>query len=109
MSIIKATGLDRRRLARVLGMLGSLHDGEVLAAARTAETLRSQSDNTWYELLGAEPGHDPHDLIIRCLDHPELLTDWEIQFLHSLRGFMDPSTKQIAILGRIWAKVRAAR
>jgi hypothetical protein len=38
-----AGALDRARLARVLGMMGSLHDGEVLAAARLAETLRSQS------------------------------------------------------------------
>jgi hypothetical protein len=90
-------------------MLGSLHDGEVLAAARTAETLRSQSGNTWYELLGAEPGRDPHDTILRCLDHPELLTDWELEFLLSLRGFSVPSPKQLAILERIAAKVGGAR
>lgn len=32
--------VDRERIARVLGMLGSDHDGEVLAAARQAERLR---------------------------------------------------------------------
>jgi hypothetical protein len=99
--------LDRARLAKVLSMMGSLRDGEVLAAARLAETLRSQSGNTWYELLGANPHRDDwHDLIIRCLDHPDLLTGWEIDYLHSLRGFTDPSTKQRAILNRIWGKVR---
>lgn len=71
--------------------------------------LRSQSGNTWYELLGAEPGHDPHETIIRCLEHPELLTDWEIQFLHCLRGFSAPSRRQQAVVDGIWAKVKAAR
>jgi hypothetical protein len=102
------SGLDRRKLARVLGMMGSLHDGEVLAAARLAETLRSQSGCMWHELLSANPADDPHDQIVRCLGHPELLTDWEIEFLHSLRGFAEVSPKQQAILDRIAAKVGAA-
>jgi hypothetical protein len=102
------TGLDRARLARVLGMLGSRHDGEVLSAARLAEVQRARAGVSWAELLGANLA-DPHDLIIRCLDHPELLTDWEVKFLLSLRGFAEPSPRQLAILERIAAKVRAAR
>jgi hypothetical protein len=99
--------VDRQRLARVLGMLGSTHDGEVLAAARLAEQLRARAGVTWTELLGAHPSDDPHGQIIRCLDHPELLTDWEIDFLHILRGFTEPTPKQRAILERIALKVRA--
>jgi hypothetical protein len=52
-------------------------------------------------MIGAHPSDDPHGQIIRCLDHPELLTDWEIDFLHSLRGFTEPTPKQRAILERI--------
>lgn len=100
------SALDRRRLAAVLGMLGSQHDGEVLTAARLAEALRGRAGVTWGEILGAEPD-DPHDLIIGCLDHPELLTDWEISFLHGLRGFSEPSARQLEVLERIAAKVGA--
>ena len=40
-------------LAKVLGMLGSDHDGEVLAAARQAERMRKETGRTWDELLAA--------------------------------------------------------
>jgi ribosomal protein L40E len=43
---------DRERIAKILGMLGSDHDGEALAAARRAETARVRLGVTWYELLG---------------------------------------------------------
>jgi len=99
------TPLDRGRLARVLGLLGSAHDGEVLAAARAAEQLRSLANATWGELLGAEPADEAHDLIISCLDEADLLTPWEIEFLRSLRGFSDPTDKQLAVLQRIALKV----
>jgi hypothetical protein len=39
------------QLARVLGMLGSQHDGEVLAAARQAERLRKNLNHSWAALL----------------------------------------------------------
>lgn len=100
------TALDRRKLGRLLGMLGSQHDGEALTAARLAEALRCSAGVTWGEIVGAELD-DAHDLIIRCLDHPELLTNWEINFLHSLRGFVDPSPRQLATLDRIAARVGA--
>jgi hypothetical protein len=45
------TLLDREQLARVLGMLGSDHDGEVAAAGRQAERLRRQAEMTWHEIL----------------------------------------------------------
>lgn len=42
---------DRQRLASILGMLGSEHDGERASAARKAEQLRRKADATWDELL----------------------------------------------------------
>ena len=42
---------DPDKLARVLGLLGSDHDGEVIAAARAAERLRRQTGKSWTELL----------------------------------------------------------
>src|ERR1700738_2141820 len=48
---MSAAALDRDRLARVLGMMGSAHDGEALAAARQAERLRAEAGLTWGEIL----------------------------------------------------------
>jgi hypothetical protein len=42
---------DRTLLVKVLGMLGSERDGEVLNAARKAESLRKKLATTWDELI----------------------------------------------------------
>ncbi|MCF4165669.1 hypothetical protein L2U69_08445 [Zavarzinia compransoris] len=42
---------DRLRLVRVLGMLGSAHDGERSAAALAAHRLVTGAGLTWSELL----------------------------------------------------------
>lgn len=48
--------LDRDRLGKVLGMLGSAHDGEVLAAARQAHRIVSEAGATWEAVFaGAVP------------------------------------------------------
>ncbi len=39
------------RLAAILGMLGSAHDGEILAAAKAAEAERKRLGATWRQLL----------------------------------------------------------
>lgn len=54
--------LDRRRLVKVLGMLGSRHDGEVLAAARLAQYMLGQAKMSWGDLLGVNPGEEPEPL-----------------------------------------------
>ncbi|HUI18096.1 MAG TPA: hypothetical protein VL244_10550 [Alphaproteobacteria bacterium] len=41
----------KERLASILGMLGSAHDGEILAAARAAEAERKRLGATWRQLL----------------------------------------------------------
>jgi hypothetical protein len=53
-----AAKIDRRRLAKVLGMLGSQHDGEVLSAARLAQYMLVQSKTTWAEILDIKPGEE---------------------------------------------------
>src|SRR5438876_10970883 len=42
----------RLRMARLLGLLSSEHDGEVVAAAKAAEQLRRRRGLTWQQLLG---------------------------------------------------------
>ena len=42
---------DRQRLARILGLTGSTHDGEALAAVRKANAQIVAADVTWDEIL----------------------------------------------------------
>jgi hypothetical protein len=53
--------LDRGKLAKMLGMLGSRHDGEVASAGRSAHTLINDAGITWTEVLTAPDGADPVD------------------------------------------------
>jgi hypothetical protein len=47
------TADQMRKLTRILGMMGSSHDGEVLSAARAAQRfLGSLGATTWEEVLG---------------------------------------------------------
>ncbi|HTP82738.1 MAG TPA: hypothetical protein VMQ11_07335 [Alphaproteobacteria bacterium] len=57
-----AAKLDRVRLVKVLGMLGSRHDGEVLAAARLAQYMLGQAKMSWADLLDVKPGAEPEPL-----------------------------------------------
>jgi len=45
------TDADRKRLAAILGMLGSDHAGERDNAARQAEAFRREHNKTWDDLL----------------------------------------------------------
>jgi hypothetical protein len=49
----------RRRLAAILGMLGSAHAGERAAAAIQAEALRRKLGLTWAELLASQEAEPP--------------------------------------------------
>ena len=106
--------IDRDRLAKLLGMMGSAHDGEVVNAARAADRLVRDSGLRWPDIAmsapprgsnGNGPGFDP---ITFCLARPWSLTDWEEGFLRSIaRQHRRLSTKQWGVLARIVAKVRA--
>ena len=109
--------LDRERLARVLGMLGSAHDGEALAAARRAERLRAEAGVTWLDILMPvlpPPRPQPYgptvaNTIDFVLDNDQELTDWEAAFVRSIRRQRSPlSPKQIAILDLLVEKVHRA-
>jgi hypothetical protein len=114
------TTLDRALLARVLGMLGSDHPGEVLAAHQ-AERIRRVEGVTWPELLAPPPcailRRTPihclallDEAIRLCLGHPEHLTDWERDFLVSPlpQPPLRLSPKQRAVLDRIATKILVA-
>jgi hypothetical protein len=69
--------LDRGRLARVLGRLGSSFDAEVVTAARMADDLVRSAGLTWPDVIGVARGTMPHcALIAECLGSAAL-TPWE--------------------------------
>jgi hypothetical protein len=104
----------RDRLAAVLGMLGSAHDGEALAAARHAERIRRELGLTWGELMGAgeAPAEAPVEaeawraMVVRCQAAGRLLTTWERDFLTVLAGYSaTPTARQLHTLAGISAKI----
>src|SRR5438874_13522160 len=115
---VSVTGLDRERLAKLLGMMGSAHDGEVVAAARQAERLRAEAGLTWVDIvLPALPSPRPQrrgamtlgQAIQFLLDHEDALTAWESDFARSIQRQTSPlSPQQCGILERLVEKVRRA-
>jgi len=116
---VSSAALDREQLAKLLGMLGSAHDGEALAAAQQAEHLRAEAGLTWTQIIGpvlppSRPQHQHIETVADAfefvLDNEEELTDWEAAFARSIRRQRSPiSTKQIAIPDQILEKVRRAQ
>jgi hypothetical protein len=109
--------LDHERLAKLLGMLGSAHDGEVLAAARQTARLRQGAGLTWRDIVlpalpppaRAQRVETLAAAIAFALDHEDALTPWEFGFVTSLRRQRTPiSAKQAAILEQIVEKAQRA-
>jgi hypothetical protein len=111
------TVLNREKLAHILGMLGSAHDGEVAAAGRKAHAMVRDAGLTWPEVIAAPALPAPVGLgpgsttwaVRFCADHSDLLDAWERGFVTSLRTQRRPlSEKQRARLSEIVEKVRSA-
>ena len=107
----------RNKLAKLLGMVGSCHDGEALNAARLADRLVREANLTWPAILGAGAAVEPDEwlpLHAKLADvalspgHREKLTRWELNFVRSVRGFEEISPKQRKTLRRIYEKTFAA-
>jgi len=115
---------DRERLARLLGMLGSDHLGEVANAGRLADKLVRAAGLTWSDVIPLAlrpPDREPHGdtaadplrgdwraVAVACTRYQHLLDKWEWQFLSGLQRFPRLSAKQRAILIRIVVRLRAA-
>ena len=110
--------VPRERLACVLGMRGSEHDCEALAAARAAEMIRRQLGATWSELLtertSPQPQRQPEPPVYgwRCdlaavQRATHKLSEWERNFISSVAMQRGVNAKQAAILARLAAKLAA--
>jgi hypothetical protein len=110
------------KLAKVLGMLGSDHDGEVVTAGRRAHAMVKGAGLTWPEVIGpglsskpepSRPGRrwreagSASDRAALCLQWSEVLTAWETDFCRSLVCRRRISPKQTAVLARVAHKVEA--
>jgi hypothetical protein len=124
-AVIELSAATRQRLARLLGVMGSDHDGEVLNAARMADRLVREQGATWHEVVGSPttPGRQPpgfgnEDVLAQfptvgaaawfCRCWPELLSPWERDFVASIPGFRRLSPKQAAVLRKLVLRVMAA-
>lgn len=114
---------DRERLSRLLGMFGSTYDGEVLNAARAAEKLIRNRGETWESVIvqKQEPqsrscqekpqpnktnGFSHHAEVDACLARANFCTQWEQEFLVSIKERWSLSDKQRSILNRIKEKIK---
>jgi hypothetical protein len=115
---MSAAALDRDRLSKLLGMLGSAHEGEVVAAARQAERLRAEAGLTWTEIViprlppparqrrHVETIAEAVEFLLGLL---HVLTEWERNFVRSVGRLKSPlSAKQIEVLERLVEKARGA-
>jgi hypothetical protein len=106
---------DRQRLARLLGMVGSNHDGEALNAARLADRLVRDRGARWSDVLDTQAPERLEDIASNwrevataCADNGrDLMTDWEYRFCRTLSGFERCSAKQLSILTRLVDRLAA--
>jgi hypothetical protein len=114
--------IDRNRLVKLLGMMGSSHDGEALAAARLAERLRAAAGMTWAEIVKSKSSSlrsrssldwpkSTAQAIEFCIERVALLSTWDRNFLKSIarRSPRHLSEKQLGVLARMVRTVMAGR
>ena len=110
-------------------MMGSVHDGEALNAARLADKLVREQGITWFDVIGTAPPRaspDPpppprpsdDDLLMQfesasdacdfVLASTPMLTEWERMFVLRLPGFTKLSHKQLDVLRRLVLRAFAA-
>jgi hypothetical protein len=98
------------RLIKLLGMLGSVHDGERAAAGLKANELIRRHGLTWSDVLlttPMPPSPPPklgwRDKLRICTAQQHRLSSWERTFVQSLTRWRGtPTEKQLAKLERIY-------
>lgn len=100
-------------LAQVMAQMDDPEEGAVVAAALAAKRLLASRGLRWVDvlpiMLGSPGCATWRATIDRCIQHANRLSDWEIQFILSLRAFATISIKQQRRLDIIASKCGAAR
>ena len=103
---------DRVRLVKLLGLLGSDHAGEQVAAATAASRFLRSRNLTWQELLTPQRRATApatwREAATRLLQHPRELTAWENRFLSDITRLPSISPKQRQFVSEIAARVLGA-
>ncbi len=92
------------QLIKVLGMLGSEHDGERASAAAIADRIVRKLGLTWTDIISRPEPQSLSDLCAWLLTS-DLLTIWEAGFVSTLRAPI--SVKQRDKLDDITRRIRA--
>jgi hypothetical protein len=92
------------RLVKLLGMLGSAHDGERAAAGLKAHQLIHRFGLQWADIIVTTPPKIGwREKLRACAAHAHCLNDTERAFVRSLADWRGtPSDKQLAWLTRIF-------
>jgi hypothetical protein len=110
---------DADRLAKILGLLGSAHDGERASAALKAHDLIRSRNLTWPDVFATKarngarrrapaPELDTVEAKVGfVLANIDVLTLWEEGFLYSINGRRILSIRQLAVLDKLVRKCRA--
>jgi hypothetical protein len=116
------------RLVKLLGMLGSSHDGERAAAARKADALVREHGLVWSDVISGlsgqeqqhanrrnngakahDDGGDWHAMRDYCAQHSSLLRPREQEFIDDIDGWRGALTeKQSAWLVSIYTRLKKA-
>jgi hypothetical protein len=119
------TERDVDKLAKILGLLGSRHPGEVAAAGHKATQFLKERGWQWIDVLklpalpkaasnGAESDlfsdwqNGWRGAVQFCLQHSDRLTRWERTFCEKVADWYSISSKQRPILAAIASKLMDA-
>jgi hypothetical protein len=93
-------------LAKLLAMMGSSHDGEVLNAARLAHEFIRRFGLQWRDVLVDPPG-EWQAMAHTCRRHAHLLNDRERDFLNNIaRLRRQPTDRQLEWLTDIYERLQ---
>ena len=96
---------NANHLAKLLGMLGSDHAGEVAVAGRKAHAFIRRLGLTWAYVIYCPPD-SWRQMAADCSKHESLLNEWERDFLDNLcRLRRLPSDRQLAVLELIYSRL----
>jgi hypothetical protein len=106
--------MDTERLAKLLLMLSSERDGEVVSAARAIGRSLRGAGTDWHGFAARLSGHSHNRSTSNwqamqryCLRHPALLRSRELQFVTGLNDWRGELTeKQFAWLSAIYSRLR---
>ena len=97
------------RLIKVCALFASDKAGERASAAAMADRLVKKLGLSWRQILRTNVEPSAEELIEVALTGRDVLTAWESNFLHGIRGREFLSEKQRSTLHSIVAKVSAGR